>query len=270
MLAKSVATVDHGSGGRVELGMGAGWFEREHAAYGFPFPPVGERMEILAEQVEIVHRLWDRDEDEVTFEGTHYRLESCPSLPKPAQEPHPPLIIGGGAGPRSAALAARWGDEYDVFSVDPETARERHDRVSTACEKIDRDSTEVRFSLMTTTLVGADQRELERHARALMDRSGETGDVGAYLEGMRSNRLVGTVDAVLERLDEYASTAGVDRVYLQHLAHREIHHCRDVSLGIERRTAEPPQNATHRNPSSSTVIPSGSPHSFGISTNGRR
>jgi F420-dependent oxidoreductase-like protein len=222
MLAKSVVTVDHASGGRVELGMGAGWFEREHAAYGFPFPPVGERTDILAEQVEIVHRLWDRDEDDVTFEGEHYRLEACPALPKPAQEPHPPLIIGGGAGPRSAALAARWADEYDVFSVDPETARERHNRVSTACERVDRDPSELRFSLMTTVLVGADQTQLERRARALMERGGETGDVGAYLEGMRSNRLVGTVDALLERLDEYASTAGVGRVYLQHLVHDDL------------------------------------------------
>src|SRR5919204_185225 len=113
-VAKSLVTVDHASGGRAELGMGAGWFEREHRAYGFPFPPTGERMGVLAEQVEIVHRLWSKDEGPVTFEGRHYSLDACPGLPKPVQDPHPPLILGGGAGPRGASLAARWADEYNV------------------------------------------------------------------------------------------------------------------------------------------------------------
>ncbi len=220
-LAKAVVTVDYASDGRVELGMGAGWFDREHAAYGFPFPPTSQRMDILAEQVEIVHRLWDRDEDEVTFEGKHYRLEACPGLPKPLQDPHPPLIMGAGAGPRSAALAARWADEYDVVYVDPATARERHDRISAACEKIDRDPSELRFSHLTTVLVGSDQKELERKASALMERQNESGDVGAYIDGMRSTRLVGTVGQLLERLEEYAA-AGIDRVFLQHLLHDDL------------------------------------------------
>src|SRR5256885_6490620 len=107
-LAKAVVTADHASGGRVELGMGAGWFEGEHRAYGFPFPPSADRYSILEEQVEIVHQLLDRDPAPVTFEGRHYQLEACPAVPKPIQDPHPPLILGGGAGPRAAALAARW------------------------------------------------------------------------------------------------------------------------------------------------------------------
>jgi F420-dependent oxidoreductase-like protein len=221
LLAKSVVTVDHASDGRVELGMGAGWFEREHNAYGFPFPPIAARMNILAEQVEIVHRLWDRDEDEVTFRGRHFQLESCTALPKPLQEPHPPLIIGGGAGPRSAALAARWADEYDVVFVDPATARNRRDRIWAACEAVDRDPAEVRFSLLSRVVVGADERELKRSASALMDRQDQQGDVGAFIDGMRSNMTVGTVEQVLERLAEYAA-AGVERVLMQHLVHEDL------------------------------------------------
>jgi F420-dependent oxidoreductase-like protein len=221
LLAKSVVTVDHASDGRVELGMGAGWFEREHGAYGFPFPPTADRMDLLAEQVEIVHRLWDRDEDEVTFEGGHYRLDACSALPKPLQDPHPPLIIGGGAGPRSAALAARWADEYDVVFVDPATARDCGERISAACEGIGRDPTEVRLSMLSRVVVGANERDLGQRATALMDRLGEQGDVDAFLDGMRSSMTVGTVDQVLERLQEYRY-AGVERVFLQHLMHEDL------------------------------------------------
>jgi F420-dependent oxidoreductase-like protein len=221
LLAKSVVTVDHASDGRVELGMGGGWFEREHSAYGFPFPPTAERMDILAEQVEIVHRLWDRDEDEVTFRGTHYQLEACPALPRPLQAPHPPLIIGGGAGPRSAALAARWADEYDVVFVDPATARDRRGRVSAACDRIGRDPGEVRFSVFTRVVVGADEEDVRQRATALMERLDQQGDVGAFIDGMRSNMTVGTVEQVLERLEEYADV-GVDRVYMQHLVHEDL------------------------------------------------
>src|SRR5438128_7296988 len=114
VLAKAVVTADHVTGGRVELGMGAGWFELEHREFGFPFAPASERVDVLAEQAEIVHRLWNGAEPEVTFHGEHYELEKCRALPKPVQQPHPPLIFGGGAGPRSAALAAKWADEYNV------------------------------------------------------------------------------------------------------------------------------------------------------------
>jgi F420-dependent oxidoreductase-like protein len=221
VLAKSVATADHVSGGRVELGMGAGWFEREHEAFGFPFPATGERMDVLAEQVEIVHRLWDRSEEDVTFEGIHYRLEAVRSLPFPVQEPHPPLILGGGAGPRAAALAARWADEYDVVSVDPEDARKARDRLSASCETIGRDPASLRLSLMTGVVVGADRGELERRAASLMDREGESGDVAQAIEGWRAERIVGTVDEALDRLAGYAQ-AGVERVMMQHLVHDDL------------------------------------------------
>ena len=221
VLAKSVATVDHVSGGRVELGIGAGWFEREHRAFGFPFPPDAERIEILSEQVEIVHRLWDREQDEVSFEGSHYRLEGCPSLPKPVQDPHPPVILGGGAGPRAAALAARWADEYNITSSSPEEAAAARGRLSQACEAIGRDPGTLRLSLMTGIVVGRSRQELEARASALMEREGESGDPGEAIERWSADGFAGTVDQVLERLARYAE-AGVRRVMLQHLVHEDL------------------------------------------------
>jgi F420-dependent oxidoreductase-like protein len=220
-LAKSVVTVDHASGGRVELGMGAGWFEREHRAFGFPFPPDSERIQILSEQVEIVHRLWDRDEDEVSFEGSHYRLEACRSLPKPLQDPHPRLILGGGAGPRAAALAARWADEYNITSSGPEEAAAARGRLSRACEAIGRDPETLRLSLMTGIVVGRNRRELEARARALMAWEGESGDPGEAIARWSADGFAGTVDQVLDRLERYAD-AGVRRVMLQHLVHEDL------------------------------------------------
>jgi F420-dependent oxidoreductase-like protein len=220
-LAKAVVTADHVSGGRVELGMGAGWFEREHTAFGFAFPPVGERMSLLEEQVEIVHRLWGCDGDEVTFSGRHYRLEACPALPRAVQRPHPPLIIGGGAGPRSAAIAARWADEYDLVYVDPAGAKDRVAKVSAACEAIDRDPSTIRRSLLTKAIVGSDERDVRRRAEALMARTNETGDPDAFLEDVRSSHVAGTAERVVERLAEYAA-AGIQRVLLHQLVHHDL------------------------------------------------
>jgi F420-dependent oxidoreductase-like protein len=220
-LAKVVATADHASGGRVELGMGAGWFEGEHRAYGFPFPPTAERLERLEEQVEIVHRSWDRDEDEVSFEGKHYRVEALHALPKPLQDPHPPLIIGGDAKPRSARLAARFADEYDTTMATFVECKERRDRISAACDAIGRDPASLRFSLMTTTLVGADEGELESRIRRMMQRRGEDGDPAEFERSWSPGRIVGTTDQVLETLAGYAE-AGVDRVMMQHLLHDDL------------------------------------------------
>jgi F420-dependent oxidoreductase-like protein len=221
VLAKSVITADHISGGRVELGMGAGWFAREHEAFGFPFASDAMRFDVFAEQVEIVHRLWDREENEVTFEGAHYQLDAVQALPKGVQEPHPPLVLGGGAGPRAAALAARWADEYDVVYVDPVETRAARDRLAASCEAIGRNPDSLRLSLMTGAVVATDRRELERRVAAVMEREGESGDVGDAIEAWRADRLVGTVDEVLERLAEYAE-AGVQRVLLQHLVHDDL------------------------------------------------
>ena len=126
VLAKSVVTVDHISTGRAELGLGAGWHKGEHASYGFDFPPPRVRMQVLAEQLEIVHRSWT--ERSFSFAGRHYRVEDNRALPKPVQRPHPPLIIGGLAGSTSAQLAARWGDEYNTVFASASECRTRRAR----------------------------------------------------------------------------------------------------------------------------------------------
>jgi F420-dependent oxidoreductase-like protein len=220
-LAKMVTTVDHASGGRVELGMGAGWFEGEHRAYGFAFPRTIERYDRLEEYVEIVHRLWDRDEPSVTFQGTHFRLEDCHALPEPVQDPHPPLILGGVGGKRSARLAARWADEYNLVSGAPEDIVVPRDRLDAACETIGRDPATLRRSLMVNTLVGSDDGELEARAARLMARDGESGDPAEYLANADTDRLIGTPERILERLSAYAGI-GIQRVLLQHLVHEDL------------------------------------------------
>lgn len=221
VLAKSVVTADHVSGGRVDLGIGAGWFEREHRAFGFAFPSDADRIEILSEQVEVVHRLWDPDEDEVTFEGDHYRLEACPALPKPVQAPHPPLILGGGAGPRAAALAARWADEYNVVYQPPEDVAVARSRLSDACAAIDRDPSTLRLSLMTGVVIGRDPGEVRDRAAALLEHEGMSDEPEEAIERWRADRLVGTPDQIGARLARYAD-AGIDRVLLQHLVHDDL------------------------------------------------
>jgi F420-dependent oxidoreductase-like protein len=220
VLAKSVVTADHVTGGRVELGMGAGWFELEHREFGFPFAASSERMDVLAEQAEIVHRMWDADEPEFSFRGKHYTLEGCRALPKPVQRPHPPLIFGGGAGPRSAALAAKWADEYNVNFCSVEEIRARRGRVLAAWEAEGRAAPPT-FSFMTCTVVGADEADLHRRAARLMEMEGETGDPAAWLASVAGEYVVGTLPQVVDRLGEL-SDAGVDRIMMQHLLHDDL------------------------------------------------
>jgi F420-dependent oxidoreductase-like protein len=144
VLARSATTADHVSQGRVELGMGAGWHEGEHSSFGFPFDTVKDRFDRLEEQVEIVHRSWH--DEPFDFDGRFYRLEHANAKPKPIQKPHPNLILGGSAGPRGAALAARWADEYNTTFTTPEEARERRERIARACEQAGREM--ITFSAM--------------------------------------------------------------------------------------------------------------------------
>jgi F420-dependent oxidoreductase-like protein len=145
VLAKMAVTADHVSGGRVEVGLGAGWLEAEHRAYGFPFEPTRVRMDVLAEQLEIVHRSWEPGP--FSFSGEHYRIEDLDALPKPVQQPHPPLIVGGSGGPRSLKLAAQWADEYNTPFASPDECRELRGRLDDACESAGRDR--LPLSLMT-------------------------------------------------------------------------------------------------------------------------
>jgi F420-dependent oxidoreductase-like protein len=215
VLARMVATADHISGGRIELGLGAGWNVREHEAYGFRFPDVGERMEILEEQMEIIHRQWT--EEEFSFEGRHYRLELCRAEPKPRQQPHPPLILGGAAGPRAARLAAHWADEYNTTFATPEQCRERRARIVEACEQAGREP--ITFSLMTVCVVGSDPREVLDRARRRIELTGRDDDPIVLLS--QEDKLVGTVDELVARLKEY-ERSGVERVFLQHLDHADL------------------------------------------------
>jgi F420-dependent oxidoreductase-like protein len=219
VLAKNVVTVDHVSGGRVELGLGAGWHEAEHRAYGFEMPPTATRMAVLAEQLEIVHRSWT--EEAFSFAGTHYRLDDLRALPKPLQRPHPTLLVGGGAGPRSVALAARFGDEYNTGLVSVEECRRRRGLVEAAWREAGRDPATVRFSLMTTCVVGRDRGELLERVAAMQAVTGGGGDPEALLAAPPPHWLIGTADELVERL-RVLEQAGVTRVMLQHLAHDDV------------------------------------------------
>jgi F420-dependent oxidoreductase-like protein len=214
LLAKLVATADHVSGGRVELGLGAGWHEPEHVAFGFPFPPTRTRMEMLAEQLEIVHGSWGPGP--FSFKGRHYALEGLDALPKPVQQPHPPIIMGGQAGPRSARLAARWADEYNTVYVTPEVSRERRRNLEHAFEDAGRNPAELTFSLMTGCLIGTDKGEVQFRAHRLRERTGRD-----WTEGDTSHLVLGTVDAAIAKLREFEE-AGVERVMLQHLLHEDL------------------------------------------------
>ena len=219
VLAKNVVTVDHVSGGRAELGLGAGWHEDEHRAYGFEMPPTATRMALLAEQLEIVHRSWTGEA--FSFAGAHYRLDDLRALPRPVQRPHPTLLVGGGAGPRSVALAARFGDEYNTGLVSVEECRRRRWLVEAAWREAGRDPATVRFSLMTTCVVGRDRGELLERVAAVQAVTGGGGQPEALLAAPPPHWLIGTPDQVVERL-RVLEQAGVTRVMLQHLAHDDL------------------------------------------------
>jgi F420-dependent oxidoreductase-like protein len=218
VLAKSAVTVDHVSGGRVELGLGAGWHEGEHRAYGFEFPPTATRMARLAEQLEIVTRSWT--EEAFSFHGQHYQVQDLRALPKPVQRPRPTLLVGGRAGPRSLALAARFADEYNTTGVPHEELPDHRRRLLEAWRDAGRDPDTARLSLMTTCVVGRDRAEVNERVRQVLAAIGVDAGVGEVVEG-RPNWLLGTVDQVVERLQGLES-AGVSRVMLQHLDHADL------------------------------------------------
>ena len=214
-LAKVVTTADHVSGGRVELGLGAGWHEREHAAYGFPFPPTKVRMDVLEEQLQIILGSWT--EAPFSFTGGHYTLRDLDAQPRPVQQPHPPLIMGGSGGRRSVALAARYADEYNTPFATLDDVRTRREAVGRACEEAGgRDP--IPFSVMTGVVVGADEAELRDRARRLAERLGTGADLVAEPP---SGWIVGTVERAAEQLSALRD-AGVDRVMCQHLLHDDL------------------------------------------------
>jgi F420-dependent oxidoreductase-like protein len=212
VLAKAAATADVISGGRIEVGMGAGWHAREHAAFGFPFPSTVERLDVFAEQLEIVRGLWGPGP--FSFTGSHYRLDSVDARPKPVQ-PRMPLIVGGSGGRRSAALAARFADEYNTPFATPAEARERRRVAEQAWRDAGRDPATLRFSVMTGTALGRDAAEAAERARAIGMRQGVRGFTPP------ESWISGSVDEAAERLRALAD-AGVDRVMLQLLLHDDL------------------------------------------------
>lgn len=215
-LAKLVVTADHASGGRVELGLGAGWHEREHEAYGFPFADVRTRVDVLEEQLQIVLGNWS-ESGPFSFDGEHYRLRDLDAQPKPVQRPHPPLIIGGSGGRRSVRLAARYADEYNTPFPTLDDVRARRDAVERACEEAGRDP--LPLSVMTGLVVGSDAGELRRRADRLGERIGMDG--AQLVSDPPPAWIVGTVDQAIERLAELRA-AGVSRVMCQHLLHDDL------------------------------------------------
>ena len=214
LLANAVATVDHISGGRVELGLGGGWMEREHRAYGFPFPEMSTRLVRFAEQLEIVKRLWT--EDRVDFRGEHYTLEDAPAQPKPLQRPHPPLIVGGGGSRGTAIPAAQHADEYNTPFASPDDFARIRAKVQQACEETGRT---LRYSLMTGCLIGETHDDALERARRLYGRVPRQTSFDEWLDNYRQRALVGSVDEIAEQLARYD---GCDRVMLQHLLHDDL------------------------------------------------
>jgi F420-dependent oxidoreductase-like protein len=215
VLAKAVTTADHISGGRITLGVGAGWHAREHEAYGFPFPAARERMDALEEQLQVILGSWS--DGPFAFDGHHYRLRGLDAQPKPVQRPHPPIIIGGSAGPRSADLAARYADEYNTVFATPADVRERRAAVERACERAGREH--LPFSVMTGVLVGRDRGELEERARRLAVVAG--GDARSFLAEPPSGWIVGTLADAAEQIAGLRE-AGVHRLMCQHLLHDDL------------------------------------------------
>jgi F420-dependent oxidoreductase-like protein len=215
VLAISVAQVDEMSGGRVELGLGAGWFEAEHDAYAIPFPPLGERFDRLGEQLDILTGLWGAPIGETfDYSGTHYSIKNSPALPKPAQTPYPPIIIGGGGPKRTPALTAKYASEFNIPFVDVETLKTQYGRVAAAVAEAGRAPDSLTYSAAFVVCAGRDDAEVANRAAT----------IGRDIDELRSNSpLVGTPGEIADKLDAYAE-AGVQRVYLQVLDQSDLDH----------------------------------------------
>jgi F420-dependent oxidoreductase-like protein len=205
-LAIQVAQADAMSNGRVELGLGAGWYDTEHASYAIPFPPTGDRFAMLEEQLEIITGLWKTPTgDTYSFRGTHHSVTDSPALPKPVQQPGPPIVIGGWGTKRTPRLAARYAAEFNMPFAPVSYFREGCDHVRAACEAIGRDPSTMRFTVATVVCAGRNEREIERRAVAS----------GQDPENVRASAAAGTPDEVVERINEFGRE-GAETVYLQY------------------------------------------------------
>ncbi|HEX4253467.1 MAG TPA: LLM class F420-dependent oxidoreductase [Streptosporangiaceae bacterium] len=213
-LAITVAQVDQMSGGRVDFGVGTGWFEPEHTAYGIPFPSVGERFDRFEEQLAIITGLWETPVGQTfSFAGTHYQLTDSPALPKPAQRPRPPVILGGAGPRRTPRLAARYADEFNMGFRDLAETEAGFGRVRDACTAAGRDPGSMRYSAAQTVICGQDDAELARRASAIGWRPGDVGTQG----------ISGTPAQVVDTIGQFGQ-AGADTIYLQVLDLSDLDH----------------------------------------------
>jgi F420-dependent oxidoreductase-like protein len=213
-LAIAVAEVDQMSEGRVEFGLGAGWFEAEHQAYGIPFPSVAERFDRLEEQLAVITGLWETPAGQTfSYAGKHYELTDSPALPKPVQRPRPPVLVGGVGRQRTPDFAARYADEYNVPFHNLEPTRAAFDRVRSACSEAGRAADSMRYSVAQVVAVGRDEAEVGRRAEA----------IGREVDEVRANGLAGTPSEVVDKLGRFAE-AGASRAYLQVLDLADLVH----------------------------------------------
>lgn len=213
-LAISVAQVDQMSGGRIDIGIGTGWYDDEHTAYGIPFPPLKERFEILEEQLAIMTGLWATPPGETfDFSGVHYSVANSPALPKPAQAGGPPIIIGGGGQKKTPRLAATYASEFNLPFAPMSFFTHQIGKVRDACTAIDRDPAELTYSAALVACIGADDAEIACRAKA----------IGREVDELRENGLCGTPAEAVARLGEWRA-AGAERVYLQILDLDDLDH----------------------------------------------
>lgn len=219
LLAVSVAQVDQMSDGRVELGLGAGWFEEEHKAYGVPFP--AKRFGLLEEQLELITGMWETEVGQTyDFAGQHYQIENSPALPKPVQD-RVPVIVGGHGPKRTPALAARFATEFNTPFAKFADLRPTFDRVRAACEDIERDPQELVYSSAFVVCVGKDQAEFERRAAA----------IGREPNELLEHGIAGTVDQAIESIDR-ARQQGAQRLYLQVLDLADMDHLELIAADV--------------------------------------
>jgi F420-dependent oxidoreductase-like protein len=222
-LAVAVAQIDQMSGGRVELGLGTGWFEAEHQAYGIPFPAVSERFDRLAEQLEILTGLWTTPAGErYSFTGTHYTVVDSPALPKPVQQPHPPVIVGGKGKRRTPELAARFATEFNVPFATVDDVAAQFARVDRACAEAGRDPATLARSVAQMTCVGRDDAEVARRAEA----------VGMKVDELNEFDLTGTVAQVVDQLGTWQERTGFSRFYLQILDLADLDHLELIAAEV--------------------------------------
>lgn len=213
-LAVAVAQVDQMSGGRVELGIGAGWFDDEHTAYGIPFPTLKERFDRLEEQLQIVTGLWRTPpESQFSFEGDHYTVVGSPALPKAFQPGGPPIIIGGGGPRRTPRLAATYASEFNLPFAPVDVYRKQVRRVREACEAIDRDPDDLVYSAALVVCCGRNEEEVGLRA----------GRIGRATDELRANGAAGSPAEVIDTIADYAE-AGASRIYLQVLDLDDLDH----------------------------------------------